>query len=485
MKSFKSYLKLKINEKFSVAGPVGGNINYSNSRRPYQLANANVNTSPDVYDQASRAMVNDKDNELRDLLKAAAAAKDAQVTKSAPTEVFGMHMQQPGEQSASEALGTAIYGDKDSIERDASIEADEFQRELESSGRGQAIRDATAEGAKITAAFDAGHQAGGGSEEDLDAIRKGKGDQGDQRDQRQKDADDRWAPKYGSSTDNGFASSGNKRRNSGNVSIPGVEEGGNISLSGRVPPMYPKQPGVTIFFNPTKSELVSASKNSNSGNNETQNQSITLDGPELENGNFASGTYNLNMNQTQKARNSDGTIINQGQEQETRLQGSAGEGDQYYDAGSVDFIGSQRQVNGVNVAQDSAINVDNPRPHPQGDENPLLNTMADRRRGHMTVNLSKTQTDNSNADNNVNPSAAPSAAELVQGSQNAAPTATPTATPTNTSRLSDLEQKSKNTRLPSEGATTQNRRDHIDAIRAVENEKRRLRNETSGVKPKY
>lgn len=403
MKRFKTYLKLKINEKFGVAGPVGGNINYSNSRRPYQIANANVDTSRTVYDQASRAMVNDKADAAA-AAAAAAAAKDAQATKSAPKE---LNLFQIG-------LQNQEMTDKERIERDASIEADEFQREVESSGRGQAIRDADAEGAKITAAFDAGHQAGGGSEEDLDAIRKGKGDQGDQRDQRQKDADDRWGVEDLDAIQRQFASSGNKPQGSGNVSTLGVEEGGNISLSGQVPPTYPKQPGVTTSLKPNRSELVSASKNSNSSNNETQNQSITLDGPELENGNFASGTYNLNMNQTQKARNSDGTIINQGQEQETRLQGSAGEGDQYYEAGSVDFIGYQRQVNGVNVAQDSALRVNNPRPHPQGDENPLLNTMADRRRGHMTVNLSKTQIDNSNGDNNVNPSAAPSAAELVR-----------------------------------------------------------------------
>ena len=79
----------------------------------------------------------------------------------------------PNFAKGADALGTAIYGDKDSIERDASIEADKFRGEVESSGRGQAMRDADAEGARITAAFDAGHQAGGGSEEDLDAIRKG------------------------------------------------------------------------------------------------------------------------------------------------------------------------------------------------------------------------------------------------------------------------------------------------------------------------
>ena len=417
MKRFKTYLKLKINEAFIAAGPQGGNINYSNSRRPYQIAKPNVNTSPDVYDQASRAMVNDKADAAA--AAAAAAAKDAQVTKSAPEE---LNLFQIG-------LQNQELTDKERIERDA-------------------------------------------SEEDLDAIRKGK------EDQRQKDADERWAPKYGSSTDNGFASSGNKRRNSGNVSIPGVEEGGNISLSGQVPPTYPKQPGVTTSLKPNKSELVSASKNSNSGNNETQNRSITLDGPELENGNFASGTYNLNMNQTQKARNSDGTIINQGQEQETRLQGSAGEGDQYYEAGSVDFIGSQRQVNGVNVAQDSAISVDNPRPHPQGDENPLLNTMADRRRGHMTVNLSKTQTDNSNADNNVNPSAAPSAAELVQGSQNAAPTATSSPTQSN----KPLQPVSYNSVIDENGNDKRTGKPASDTTREFDEDKKDMINKANQVR---
>ena len=75
------------------------------------------------------------------------------------TEIFGMHMQQPGEQSASEALATSIYGDEESIKRDARVEADDFQREVESSGRGQAMRDADAEAKKITDKFDAGLKA--------------------------------------------------------------------------------------------------------------------------------------------------------------------------------------------------------------------------------------------------------------------------------------------------------------------------------------
>ncbi len=49
----------------------------------------------------------------------------------------------------------AVVSSKEDIEKETQSEFDEFKKEVESSGRGQAIRDADAEGAKITAQFDA------------------------------------------------------------------------------------------------------------------------------------------------------------------------------------------------------------------------------------------------------------------------------------------------------------------------------------------
>lgn len=74
---------------------------------------------------------------------------------------------------ASDALARSIYGDKESIERDAQAEADKFQGEVESSGRGQAIRDADAEAKKITDKFDADFLAKGGTEQGLKAAQDG------------------------------------------------------------------------------------------------------------------------------------------------------------------------------------------------------------------------------------------------------------------------------------------------------------------------
>ena len=47
------------------------------------------------------------------------------------------------------------FRSKEDIEKETQSEVDEFKKEVESSGRGQAVRDADAEGAKITAQFDA------------------------------------------------------------------------------------------------------------------------------------------------------------------------------------------------------------------------------------------------------------------------------------------------------------------------------------------
>jgi hypothetical protein len=49
----------------------------------------------------------------------------------------------------------AVVSSKKDIEKETQSEMDEFKKEVESSGRGQAMRDADAEGAKITAQFDA------------------------------------------------------------------------------------------------------------------------------------------------------------------------------------------------------------------------------------------------------------------------------------------------------------------------------------------
>jgi hypothetical protein len=49
----------------------------------------------------------------------------------------------------------AVVTSKEDIEKETQSEMDEFKKEVESSGRGQAMRDADAEGAKITAQFDA------------------------------------------------------------------------------------------------------------------------------------------------------------------------------------------------------------------------------------------------------------------------------------------------------------------------------------------
>lgn len=48
-----------------------------------------------------------------------------------------------------------VFRSKEDIEKETQSEMDEFKKEVESSGRGQAMRDADAEGAKITAQFDA------------------------------------------------------------------------------------------------------------------------------------------------------------------------------------------------------------------------------------------------------------------------------------------------------------------------------------------
>ena len=69
--------------------------------------------------------------------------------------------------------------------------------------------------------------------------------------------------------------------------------------------------------------------------------------------------------------------------------------------------------------------------------------------------------------------------EASQTRQDKGNTAIQTARDNGDSTLSGLEQKSRDTRLPSEGATTQNRRDHIDAIRAAEYEKGRLRRQAN------
>ena len=69
--------------------------------------------------------------------------------------------------------------------------------------------------------------------------------------------------------------------------------------------------------------------------------------------------------------------------------------------------------------------------------------------------------------------------EASQKRQDNGNTAIQTARDNGDSTLSGLEQKSRDTRLPSEGATTQNRRDHIDAIRAAEYEKGRLRRQAN------
>jgi hypothetical protein len=69
--------------------------------------------------------------------------------------------------------------------------------------------------------------------------------------------------------------------------------------------------------------------------------------------------------------------------------------------------------------------------------------------------------------------------EASQKRQDKGNTAIQTARDNGDSTLSGLEQKSRDTRLPSEGATTQNRRDHIDAIRAAEYEKGRLRRQAN------
>ena len=49
----------------------------------------------------------------------------------------------------------AVVSSKEDIEKETQSEVDNFKKETESSGRGQAVRDANAEGAKITAQFDA------------------------------------------------------------------------------------------------------------------------------------------------------------------------------------------------------------------------------------------------------------------------------------------------------------------------------------------
>ena len=49
----------------------------------------------------------------------------------------------------------SAFSSKKDIEKETQSEVDEFKKEVESSGRGQAMRDADAEGAKITAQFDA------------------------------------------------------------------------------------------------------------------------------------------------------------------------------------------------------------------------------------------------------------------------------------------------------------------------------------------
>ena len=109
--SLKEKIRLYLNEE-----PKRQGIAQSQQGIPVSQSNGNANTSP------SRNTISQED---------------------APyTEIFGMHMQQDGEQSASEALVSAIYGDKESIERDAQAEPDKFQGEVESSGRGQAVRDA-------------------------------------------------------------------------------------------------------------------------------------------------------------------------------------------------------------------------------------------------------------------------------------------------------------------------------------------------------
>ena len=48
----------------------------------------------------------------------------------------------------------AVVSSKEDIEKETQSEVDEFKKEVESSGRGQAVRDADVEGAKITAKFD-------------------------------------------------------------------------------------------------------------------------------------------------------------------------------------------------------------------------------------------------------------------------------------------------------------------------------------------
>ena len=49
----------------------------------------------------------------------------------------------------------SAFRSKEDIEKETQSEVDEFKKEVESSGRGQAMRDADVEGAKITAQFDA------------------------------------------------------------------------------------------------------------------------------------------------------------------------------------------------------------------------------------------------------------------------------------------------------------------------------------------
>ena len=49
----------------------------------------------------------------------------------------------------------SAFSSKEDIEKETQTEVDNFKKETESSGRGQAMRDADAEGAKITAQFDA------------------------------------------------------------------------------------------------------------------------------------------------------------------------------------------------------------------------------------------------------------------------------------------------------------------------------------------
>ena len=142
--SLKEKIRLYLNEEPKRQGIVQS-VKGTPISRPNANANANANTSP------YRNTISQEDSAETDTLR----------------------RMLPNVAKASDALARSIYGDKESIERDAQAEADKFQGEVESSGRGQAIRDADAEAKKITDKFDADFLAKGGTEQGLKAAQDG------------------------------------------------------------------------------------------------------------------------------------------------------------------------------------------------------------------------------------------------------------------------------------------------------------------------